>query len=482
MSVFTPRPYQWLIHDFIVQNERGLVLSSMGTGKTSSTAMAIQTLLMLGKVRRVLVLAPKRVAMSSWPDEFVRWKDSFGNMSYAVAVGTADERSVALRCNADVTFANYDCLEWLVDTLGDDWPFDMVVADEVTKLKSMRVSIQRRKRKDGTFGEEFLVGQGGVRAKALATVAHKKVKRWVGLTGSPAPNGLKDVWAIVWFVDAGRRLGNSFTAFSSRWFRAVPGSNPQQQNIEPMPFAQQEIEALVKTCAITIDAKDWFDIEDHIERIVYVDLPPKARQQYVEMQKTLFTYINEHGVEAMDAGSKMQKTLQLASGSVWVDSKEKHWEKVHDEKIEALRSIVNETNGEPLLIAYQFVPDKERILKAFPQFKTLDDKGAQKDFEEGRLAGLVVHPASAGHGLNLQKHCRTLVDYSSGFNLEFDEQVLGRIGVVRQKQLGKNVAVFRYRIVARKTIEDTVVLPRLKSKTSLQEAFKAAMKISDERY
>lgn len=478
MAVFTPRPYQWMIHDFIVNNPRGNVFSSMGTGKTGSTLMAYQTLRMFGESKRALVFAPRRVALTTWPDEVRKFKESFGDISIVAAVGTPEQRIEALKREADVTCINYEQADWLTETLGDHWPFDTVFADESVRLAGLRISLQRRKKSDGTYGEEFLQGQGAKRAKTLAKIAHKKVRRWINETGSPAPNGMISTWGPQWFVDGGQRLGNSFTSFSHRWFRSVPGSDPRNMQIEPMPFAQQEIEQLMRTCSITINAKDWFDIKEPIERKVYVDLPPRARKQYQEMQKELFTWIDEHPVEAFNAGAKAQKCLQLASGSVIVDTKTSAWLPVHDEKIEALKSIVAETNGEPLLIAYQFKADKDRILKAFPRFKTLDHKGAQKDFEEGRLPGLVVHPASAGHGLNLQKNCRIMVDYSSGFNLEFDEQVIERVGPTRQMQIGKDVAVFRYRIVARDTIEDTVVLPRLKSKASVQDAFKAAMRVN----
>jgi SNF2 family DNA or RNA helicase len=199
---------------------------------------------------------------------------------------------------------------------------------------------------------------------------------------------------------------------------------------------------------------------------------------YDEMQRELFTWVDAHPLEAFSAGAKAQKCLQLASGSVILNSDESKWSAVHDEKIEALRSIVEETNGAPLLVAYQFRADLERILKAFPRAKSLDKNSDAtiREFQDGKLSMLVVHPASAGHGLDLQHNCWTLVDYSSGFNLEYDEQVIERIGPTRQMQLGKDRVVFRYRIVARNTIEETVVLPRLKSKASVQDALKEAMK------
>lgn len=478
MAVFVPRPYQHLIRNFIFERERGNVFASPGMGKTSSSVESFAELKLFGEVKRALVLAPKRVAETSWPMERTKWKESFGHLSMAAAIGTPDQRLAALRSTPDILTTNYENIDWLLEQYGDHWPFDMVFADESTRLKGLRISIQRRKKKDGTYGNEFITGQGASRAKALAAIAHTKVKRWINLTGSPAPNGLVDTWGQQWFCDGGHRLGNSFSAFSERWFRTIPGSTKEQQRIEPMPFADVQIQRLLAQTSIVVDAKDYFDIKEPIERHIMIDLPPKARKMYDEMQKELFTWVDEHPLEAFSAGTKAMKCLQLASGSVIYDTDEAKWSAVHDEKIEALKSIVEETNGEPLLVAYQFRADLERILKAFPRAKSLqkNSDATIREFQDGKLPMLVVHPASAGHGLDLQQHCRTLVDYSSGFNLEYDEQVIERVGPTRQAQSGKDCAVFRYRLVARNTIEETAVIPRLKSKASVQDALKAAMK------
>ena len=291
MAAFTPRPYQRLIIDHAWSNPRCNVFASPGMGKTGSTIELFSQLKLFGEVERLLILAPKRVAEFTWPAEIEKWRESFGHLSIAVAVGTPAQRLAAVQANADITCTNYENVEWLIEQCGENWPFDMVVADEVSRLRGLRVSIQRRKRKDGTLGKEFLVGQGGKRAFALATLAHRKVKRWVGLTGSPAPNGIEGVWAVQWFVDGGKALGNSFDAFSRRWFRPAYNSTPEQQRIEPLPHAQGEIQRLMRPTTITVDAKDWFDIKQPIERHIMVDLPSRARQQYKEMQDELFTWL-----------------------------------------------------------------------------------------------------------------------------------------------------------------------------------------------
>lgn len=469
--IFTPRPYQHLIRNFILDHERCNIFASMGMGKTSASVETFDTLRLFGESKRALVLAPKRVALNSWPDEVVKWKESFGHLKIAAAIGTPDQRLAALRSTPDILTINYENIGWLIEQYGDDWPFDTVFADESTRLKGLRISMQTSKR-----GKEFIAGQGAKRAKSLAKIAHTKVRRWVNLTGSPAPNGIIDCWGQQWFVDRGFRLGNSFSAYMERYFRATPGSDGYSQ-MEPMPFSQSLVEKLMAQTSLTVDAKDWFDIKAPIERNILVELPPQARKQYREMQKELFTWVGAHPLEAFNAGAKSQKCLQLASGSVIVGEKGA-WAPVHDEKLEALKSVVSEANGEPILVAYQFRADVERILKAFPKARRLDDNPKTlKDFQQGKLPMLVVHPKSAGHGLDMQQSCRILCDYSSGFNLEEDEQVIERIGPTRQVQSGFNRAVFRYRLVAEGTIEETAVLPRLKSKASVQDSLKAAMKI-----
>lgn len=468
---FTPRPYQRLIADFILNHERGNVFAGMGMGKTSGSIYAYDALRMLGEAKRALVLAPKRVARSTWPNEIVKWRESFGHLRAVAAVGTQEQRIAALKSGADITAINYDQLEWLVEIVGEHWPWDMVIADESTRLKGLRIALQQSK-----TGKDFTKGQGAVRAKALSKVAFKKVRRWVNLTGSPAPNGVVDLWGQNWFVDAGQRLGTSFTAFQDRWFRTRMSADGYSQ-LEPMAHAQGEIERLMRDVCITVDPKDWFDIKAPIETVIKVPLPAKAREQYLRMEKELFAEFESHGVEAFNSGSKSNKCLQIGNGRVIYDSESGEVAHVHDEKIEALKSVVSEANGESILVSYQFRADLAAILKAFPRARPLgDDPKTEDEWNQGRIPMLVVHPASAGHGLNLQDGGRILCDYSTGYNLEYDEQVIERIGPMRQIQSGHERAVYRYRLVAEDTIEDNVVLRRIREKCSVQDAFKEAMK------
>lgn len=467
--IYKPRgSYQSDITNFIIDNKRGNVFADMGVGKGPATLDALCHLFLFGEVQRVLVLGPKRVALSTWPGEITKFS-TFRHLTFAVAVGTAPERLAALAKNAQITICTYDLLPWLIDVLGDDWPFDMVVADEVTRLKSLRVSLQTSK-----TGKRFLTGQGGKRAKSLATVAIKKVKRWVGLTGTPAPNGIQDLWPIMFFIDCGQRLGSSFTAYSERYFRAVPGGDGYSR-IEPMPHSQKQVEDKIRDVCITIKARDYFDLPPLIENIIKVQLPPAAMKTYREMEKTLFTEIQGNEIEAFNAAAKTNKCLQIASGAAYIDDKGA-WVEVHDAKIAALQSVVEEASGMPLLVGYQFKSDLARILKAFPKAKHLDSDPMTIDaFNAGKIQMLVAHPKSAGHGISLQHGTNILVFFSTGWALEDDLQFQERAGPTRQAQSGYKRSVYLHRIVGEGTLEEDVVA-RLKSKATVQETLMQALK------
>ncbi|WP_442960935.1 SNF2-related protein [Pseudoalteromonas sp. SWYJZ98] len=279
--------------------------ASMGTGKGPATLEALSMLLLLGEVKRVLVLGPKRVAVSTWPGEIEKFKASFGHMKIAVAVGDADTRRAAIGSDAVIVTANYDVLEWLVEYHGANWSFDCIVCDESTKLKSLRVSIQTSK-----SGKKFLTGQGGKRAKALARVALTRATRFICLSGTPAPNGLEDLWAQYFFLDSGRRLGTSFTAFSHRWFRARPGSDPQKQQIEPLPFADEQIRAAIKDITIALEARDYFDLPELIENDIKVEMPSAAMKLYKKMEQEMFVELEGKPIEAFSASSRTTSRLR----------------------------------------------------------------------------------------------------------------------------------------------------------------------------
>ena len=468
---FTPRPWQPAMIQHILKHPRCHVFAGCGTGKTSATLEALSILFLFGVIKRVLVIGPKRVARDTWVEGVASFGPSFNWMTVAAAIGDDKKRRAAIAAGCHLTTINFDNLEWLVDNYGETWPFDMVVVDESTKLRGLRVSIQTHKKS----GKKWLAGQGATRAKGLARVAHTRVERWVNLTGTPTLAGLEALWGPTWFLDAGFRLGNSFTAFSHRWFRSVPGSSPQQQVIEPMPFSEAQIRNAIQDITLVVDIKDFVAVGEPFENVIYVDLPATAQRQYDEMARELATEIGGQVIEAFSAGTKSQKLLQIASGAAYTDDKGT-WTLVHDEKIEALKSVSEEALGMPLLVFYHFKSDLARILKAFPKARTLDHKGAQADFEAGKLEMLVVHPASAGHGVDgLQHGTCQCVFFSTNWSAENDAQAIERIGPTRQMQSGYTRAVTVHRIIARDTVEQSA-MHRLHSRVSVQEALLEALK------
>ncbi|MGF2525711.1 SNF2-related protein, partial [Ralstonia pseudosolanacearum] len=447
MTRYAPRVYQPAITNHILNHPRCFVAASMGTGKGPATLEALSMLLLLGEVKRVLVLGPKRVAVSTWPGEIEKFKASFGHMKIAVAVGDADTRRAAIGSDAVIVMANYDVLEWLVEYHGANWSFDCIVCDESTKLKSLRVSIQTSK-----SGKKFLTGQGGKRAKALARVALTRATRFICLSGTPAPNGLEDLWAQYFFLDSGRRLGTSFTAFSHRWFRARPGSDPQKQQIEPLPFADEQIRAAIKDITIALEARDYFDLPELIENDIKVEMPSAAMKLYKKMEQEMFVELEGKPIEAFSAAALSQKVLQIASGALYTDA-DGAWSLVHDAKIEALQSVVEEAAGMPVLCAYHFKSDLARIDR----------------WNAGEIQMLVAHPQSAGHGLSLQHGSNILCFFSSNWSLEASAQMVERLGPTRQAQSGYNRPVYVHRLIAAGTLEE-VVVKRLRTKASIQDA------------
>lgn len=445
---FKPHPYQHDIIQHIQTLPRCAVWAGMGTGKTVSTLTALDGLSLVEDVYPVLVLAPLRVARSTWPNEVKKWRH-LEHLRVSVITGDLTSRNRALAQNADIYTMNYEQLTWLVERLGKDWPFKTVVADEFTRLKSFRLR------------------QGSKRAGALGKVAHDKVTRFIGLTGTPSPNGLADLWGQTWFIDKGERLGRTFSAFESRWFRVGFSG----YGITPIPTAQKEIEERLKDVCVTVNG---LPVSEPIKNVIKVELPVKAKKLYADMERDMFAQIEEHGVEAGNAASKTSKCHQLANGALYVDDS-KEWEHVHDAKIEALDSIIEEAAGAPVLVAYHFKHDLARLRKAFPRAKVLDaNPKTLDDWNAGKISILLAHPQSAGHGLNMAEGGNILAFFSVNWSLEEHQQIIERVGPQRQAQAGLKRPVFLHYLLAEKTV-DELIMQRLDAKASVQEVLLSAM-------
>lgn len=452
MQEFTPRPYQAKIIDFILTHRRGAVYAGMGMGKTSSTLAALERL----KKEEpdafpALILAPLRVASSTWPQEILKW--GF-NLSCACVSGTPKQRvKILTGAPADIYTTNYEQIPWLAEYFGDKWPFKTVIADESTRLKSFRLG-----------------GSKSSRARALAAPAWGKVQRFIELTGTPASNGLIDLWGQLWFIDRGQALGRSFREFTARYFDAYQvGASAYAVRYEPREGADAAIQARIAPVSISLSASDWFDIDEPIISPVYVGMPDETEKFYKTLKSDLLVSLDETSeVTAVNAAALSAKCLQCASGAVYDDEGECRI--LHDEKLLALDSIIEEAAGEPVLVAYHWRFSAERIMKRFKNAVILDkDPETIARWNRGEIPILVTNPASAGHGLNLQDGGHILVIFDEWWDLEQYLQVIERIGPTRQMQAGHPRPVYVYHIMARGTL-DPVVLTRLQTKCKVQDA------------
>jgi hypothetical protein len=344
---------------------------------------------------------------------------------------------------------NYDNVPWLIDRIGTKkWAFKTIIADESTKLKNFRHR------------------GGGVRAAALNEIAHL-TGRWMNLTGTPATNGLKDLWGQQWFVDFGYRLKPTYTAFFELWFR----QNRYTNRVEPFPHSEKQIHDLLADCTMALRPEDWFDIKQPLLFRKDVRLPPEATAQYRDMERLYFAEIDGREVEAANALAKSQKLLQMASGTVYDNTKAATW--VHDAKIDMLESIVNEAAGENVLVVYHYKHEAQRILKHFPGSRVYRGKEDEDDWNAGKIPLMLIQPQSAGHGKNLQHGGRTMVFFTHTWDLELRLQVIERIGPTRQAQSGYDRAVMIYDICAADTL-DNEVMARNEGKLSVLDALMAA--------
>lgn len=442
---FTPHHYQIIAFEHLFKHKRAALWLPMGMGKTTTCLMYVSARLMYEEIK-VLVIAPKQVAKHVWSDDAAKF-DEFKHLKIVPIVGAALERRKLLHSKADIHTINYENLQWLVEQ--NYWPWDTIIADEATHLKSFRI-----------------VG-GGKRAKVLSKPSWQS-ERFIELTGTPSPNGLLDLWGQMWFLDKGERLGKTYTGYQNRWFHC--GYNGY--DYKPFPHSQAEIQSRLSDICMSLDPKDWLDIKAPIISEVPAYLPDSAMKQYKEMEKQFFLEIIEenkvHNIEALNAAAKSMKCLQLANGAVYTDENN-NWAKVHDAKMEALDSVIEENSGDNLIVVYHFKSDLLRLQSRYPQGKTLDGNSSRAEaWNKGAIPLLFIHPASAGHGLNLQHGGNKMVIFGHWWDLEKYLQVIERIGPMRQRQAGYDRPVYIYNIVAKNTIDELVV-ERRTSKREVQD-------------
>lgn len=439
--------YQPLGIAHLTRLPRAALHAGLGTGKTVMALTALDNLSLTDDVYPALVLSTLRNARDTWPDEPKKWRH-LRHLRVASCTGQEKTRREALASGAPIIAANYEQAEWLVRACGDAWPFKTVIADESIKLKSFRTR------------------QGGARAAALGRIAHR-TPRWWNLTGKPAPNGLTDLWGQAWFVDGGQRLGRSFAAFQQRWFSV----GRDGFSLTPLPFAREQIQDALRDVCLTIEGGDYFDLREPVRVRLEVTLPRQALAQYRTLERSYVLDLGDNVIEAANAAVKSMKCLQLASGAIFTDEHAEQWQQVHDAKIDRLLELVEERNGEPLLVAYHWRHDLHRLRGALGE-RCADLAHAKnlQAFKAGRVPVGLAHPASLGHGVDgMQNVCNAICFFSHWWDLDQREQIIERVGPMRQLQAGHDREMYVYDIVARDTL-DAAVLARHDSKGTVQQA------------
>lgn len=393
--------YQTRAVDFIIEKKRCGLFLDMGLGKTVSTLTGVSDLLDSLAVSRVLIIAPLRVANTVWQQEAENWTH-LKHLRITVCTGGERNRLARLRQPADVYVINRENIKWLVDLYGQDWPFDMIVIDESSSFKSSKSQ----------------------RFKSLKSVLHL-TNYAVLLTGTPAPNGLLDLWSQMYLVDFGQALGRTMSNYKKRFFEA---SGYMGYKHEPRQGADKTIHNLISYRVISMCVEDYLELPDRIDLVQKVELPPATLKLYREFEKTLLVELdNSELVEASTAAVLANKLLQWCNGAVYVDDM-KNWQEVHKVKLDALVDIVEDNAGENILVAYNYKTDLERLKARFPTAVVLDNNPETVEkWNAGDIPMLLAHPASAGHGLNLQHGGALAVWFGLNWSLELYQQFNARL-------------------------------------------------------
>lgn len=435
---YNPHEYQTYATNFILEHPVAAVLLEMGLGKSVITLTAIYELMLNRfEVEKVLVIAPLRVARDTWPAEIEKWEHLKG-LTYSVAIGTEAERLAALKRPAHLYLINRENVDWLITKSHLPFDYDMVVIDELSSFKSYAAK----------------------RFKSLLKV-RPTVKRMVGLTGTPSGNGLMDLWAEFRVLDMGQRLGRYITHYRNNFF--VPDKRNQQMifSYKPKPGAEDAIYKLISDITISMKSADFLKMPECIINEVPVALSEKEWSVYHDLREDMVVALKDEEIDAVNAAALSGKLLQMANGAVY--NEEKEVIRIHDRKLDALEDLIEAANGKPVLVAYWYNHDLQRIKQRFSvrEIKTSQDI---KDWNNGKIPVAVIHPASAGHGLNIQFGGSTIIWFGLTWSLELYQQTNARLW--RQ---GQNDTVVIHHIIAKDTIDEDV-MAALRKKEKIQSA------------
>lgn len=440
---YRPHNYQTFASKFILEHNICCLMLDMGLGKTVITLTALWELVLdRFDVSRILIIAPKRVAEDTWPKEIAKWEHLHG-LSYSVVLGSRSEREAALRKRAFLYIINRENVAWLVENYR--WDFDMVVIDELSSFKSNKAE----------------------RFKAMKAV-RPKVTRIVGLTGTPAPNSLLDLWPQMYLMDMGQRLGRFIGGFRERFF--VPDKRNREiiYSYKPRDGADDAIYSLISDICISMKAVDYLDMPERIDNRIEVAMNPKEQKLYDDFQRDMVLSIGSEELDAVNAAALSNKLLQMANGAVYGEGKKVL--PIHDRKLDALEDLVEAANGKPLLVAYWYKHDLQRIQARFKSARCIDSTKDIDDWNAGKIPVALIHPASAGHGLNLQEGGCTIVWFGLTWSLELYQQLNARLW--RQGQ--KHTVVIHH--IVTKGTHDEDVMKALEKKDMRQSALIEAVR------
>lgn len=440
---YKPHNYQQFATDFILNQSICCLMLDMGLGKTVITLTALwQLALDSFDVSRVLVIAPKRVAEDTWPKELAKWEHLIG-LTSSLVLGSAAERKVALQKKAFLYIINRENVAWLVKN--HYWDFDMVVIDELSSFKSNKAE----------------------RFKAMKKV-RPMVTRIVGLTGTPAPNTLLDLWPQMYLMDMGQRLGRFIGGFRDRFFLPDKRNREIIYSYKPREGAEDAIYALISDICISMKAADYLDMPERIDNRIEVSMSPKERKLYDDFQKDMVLSIGDEELDAVNTAALSNKLLQMTNGAVY--GEDKRVIPIHDRKLDALEDLVEAANGKPLLVAYWYKHDLQRIKARFKNARCIDTAKDIDDWNAGKIPLALIHPASAGHGLNLQDGGCTIVWFGLTWSLELYQQLNARLW--RQGQ--KHTVVIHH--IVTKGTHDEDVMRALENKDTRQSALIEAVR------
>jgi hypothetical protein len=443
---YCPHDYQTYATDFILSHPVSAVFLEMGLGKSVITLTAIEKLMYDSfEIQKVLVIAPLRVARDTWPAEIEKW-DHLKNLTYSAVIGSPEQRLKALSSPADLYIINRENVPWLIEKSNIPFDFDMVVIDELSSFKNHQAK----------------------RFKSLMRV-RPSIKRIVGLTGTPSSNSLMDLWAEFRLLDFGQRLGRYISRYRLKYFLPDRYNGAIVYTYKPLPGAEDAIYKKIADITISMKSADYLDMPECVMNEVPVRLNRKERGLYGAMKRDLVLPLKGKTIDASNAAALSNKLSQMANGAVYDEDKE--IVQIHDRKLDALEDLIEGANGKPVLIAYWFQHDRVRIKARFPSILELKNHDDFTAWNSGAISAAMIHPASAGHGLNLQAGGSTLIWFGLTWSLELYQQTNARLW--RQGQKADTVVI--HHIIAKGTIDENI-MKAMKAKNKTQSALIDAVK------